>query len=348
MPGCPVPERAPRVTRPTVAFYQVEQILQGARRQGRDVHALLRRAGISPALLGSPLSRVSQEQYAALMLALRRATRDELWGLCSRPVPLGSFEVGCRHLLSCPTLGEALREGIRFWNLLLADFSARLRVSGGVATVELRERAVGPQPCASYAQRVFLFMGLGLMCWLVARRIPLAGVDYRDGAADEGSDAWRLFQAPIRYGRARYALRFEARWLELPVVQSPQSLGEFLRQAPAVLVVRYRDQASVTERIRRLLLRRLDQELPSLEEVGRALAMTPQTLRRRLREEGQGFQRLKDDLRRDAAIDCLARSELTLNDIAARLGFSEPSTFHRAFKRWTGVAPGEYRVTRLR
>jgi AraC-like DNA-binding protein len=71
--------------------------------------------------------------------------------------------------------------------------------------------------------------------------------------------------------------------------------------------------------------------------------MTPQTLRRRLREEGQGFQSLKDNLRRDAAIEYLARPDMTLLDIADQLGFSEASTFHRAFKTWTGVAPGEYR-----
>jgi AraC-like DNA-binding protein len=76
--------------------------------------------------------------------------------------------------------------------------------------------------------------------------------------------------------------------------------------------------------------------------------MTPQTLRRRLHEEGRGFREIKDDLRRDAAIEYLARPELTLPEIAALLGFSEASTFHRAFKHWTGVAPGEYRQTRLR
>lgn len=335
------------VARPTVAIYQVEQILQGARRQGRDVGAILRRSGIPPSLLGSPLSRISQVQYAALMRTLRRVTRDELWGLCARPVPLGAFALGCRHLVHCATLGEALADGLRFWNLLIDDFSARLTVSGGVAAIRLRETGVGTDPCLGYAQRVFLFLGLGLACWLVARRIPLLKVDYRESAANEGSDAYRLFQAPMRYGQARYAIEFDARWLALPVVQSRQSLGEFLRQAPAALVVRYRDGASVTERIRRLLRRRLDAEMPSLEEVGRALAMTPQTLRRRLRDEGQGFQALKDDLRRDAAIEYLARPELTLVDVAGLLGFSEPSAFHRAFKRWTGAAPGEYRIARL-
>jgi AraC-like DNA-binding protein len=96
-----------------------------------------------------------------------------------------------------------------------------------------------------------------------------------------------------------------------------------------------------------MLRRHLDREMPSLEEVGKALGMTPQTLRRRLQEEGQGYQAIKDDLRRDAAIEYLARPDLTLIGIANLLGFSEASTFHRAFKKWTGVAPGEYRHSRM-
>ena len=70
-------------------------------------------------------------------------------------------------------------------------------------------------------------------------------------------------------------------------------------------------------------------------------------LRRRLRDEGQGYQAIKDNLRRAAAIEYLSQPELTLADIAGRLGFSEASTFHRAFKGWTGLSPGAYRQTQL-
>ena len=175
--------------------------------------------------------------------------------------------------------------------------------------------------------------------------MPVLAVDYT--APGPGSDSSRVYQAPIRHGAPHIGFSFEARWLALPVVQNPQSLREFLARAPANLLIRYRDTGSVSERLRRLLSRRLDAELPSLEVASQWLAMTPQTLRRRLAEEGHGYQALKDALRRDTAIEYLARPELTLIDIAQRLGFSEPSTFHRAFKKWCGVAPGEYRQTRL-
>jgi AraC-like DNA-binding protein len=330
------------VTHHTIAIHHVEQVLQGAERRGVPTAPLLRRAGIPTALMEAPLARVSQEQYARLLRIVQRALRDEFWGLCSAPLRLGSFAQCCRLLIHRPTLADAMRTGFRYFHGELPDFVARLSVADGIARVRV-VTPLEPEPSLLYAERTFLFFSFGLASWLVARRIPLVGVDYRGPAPEHGAETARVFQAKVRYGQPHFGLSFDARWLQLPMVQNPQSLREFLAQAPANLLVKYRDKTSVTERIRRFLRSRLRDEMPSLDEVGRALAMTPQTLSRRLREEGQGFQALKDNLRRDAAIEYLARPDMTLLDIADQLGFSEASTFHRAFKKWTGVAPGEYR-----
>ena len=330
------------MTRHTIAIHHVEQVLQGARRRGVAIAPLLRRAGISPALLEAPLARVSQEQYAQLLRIVQRALRDEFWGLCSQPLPLGSFAQCCRLLIHTPSLADALRVGFRYFHGALPDFTARLGVADGLASVRL-VTALPPAPALLYAERTFLFFTFGLASWLAARRIPLSSVDYRGPPPPHAAETARAFQARLRHGQPHFGLTFEARWLQLPMVQNAQSLREFLQQAPANLLVKYRDKASVTERIRRLLRSHLRGEMPSLDEVGSVLGLTPPTLRRRLREEGQGFQSLKDHLRRDAAIEYLARPDMTLLDIADQLGFSEASTFHRAFKKWTGVAPGEYR-----
>ncbi|WP_326535565.1 AraC family transcriptional regulator [Pseudorhodoferax sp.] len=334
-------------THHTIAIQQVQQLLYGAQARGLDTHALLRRAGIAPALLDAPLSRVTQAQCATLIGVLRHHLRDELWGLCPHPLPPGSFALGCELMADTRTLGEALARGLRYYRLLLHDFVPRLQVRDGVATLALTggdRSAPGP----AFAERAFCFLAYGWTCWLVGRRVPLLAVDYPDSVLARSMDTSTLLQAPVVYGQPHTGWRFEARWLDLPVVQNQHSVLEFLRQAPASLLVRYRDQTRVTERIRSLFRKHLAGETPSLDEVGKRLAMTPQTLRRRLREEAQTFRGIKEELRRDAAIEYLARTEFTLPEIAARLGYSEASTFHRAFKQWTELAPGEYRQTRLR
>jgi AraC-like DNA-binding protein len=328
-------------THHTVAIQQVHLILQGARHRGIEVEPLLARASIAPVLLDSALARVSQQQFALLIRALRRALRDELWGLASRPVRPGSFGQCMQHLVRCATLGEALRRGFAFYDLLVEDFVGRVSVHGELARVQFMLRRESDARL-DYGVKAFMLFTFGAASWLVARRIPIVGVDYT-AAQMRNTDTSRVYQSPVRYGQPHVGLSFQAHWLQLPLVQNPQSLREFLASAPASLIVKYRDTSSVTDRIRRLLRRQLGGELPSLEEVGDALAVTPQTLRRRLREEGRGFQQIKDDLRRDAAIEYLAQTQLPLIEIANRVGFSEASTFHRAFKNWTGVAPGEYR-----
>lgn len=331
----------------TIAVLQVHQVLQGAHHRGLAVEPLLQRAGIAPALLESPLARVSQPQYAALLRVLRRALRDELWGLTRRPVQPGSFGQCARQLVQCATLGEALGRGFTYWHLLLEDFTPRLQRDGDLARVRL-VRLAPPDARLDYAQKAFMLFTFGFMSWLVARRVPLVEVDYTAGELP-GSESSRVYQAPIRHGRPQVGFSFEARWLALPVVQNPQSLHEFLARAPANLVVRYRDASSTSERIRRLLRRHLGGEMPPLEALARQLASTPQTLRRHLRAEGRSYQALKDDLRRDAAIALLTQQPAgPLIEVANQVGFSEASTFHRAFKKWTGVSPGEYRDARTR
>jgi AraC-like DNA-binding protein len=336
MPGTPH-------TQHTVGIQQVQNILKGAVHHKLDVAPLLAQAGIPAALLESPLARISQGQYSLLIRSLRRALRDELWGLMSHPLAPGSFGQCMHRLVRAGTLEQALREGFSFYHLLLQDFSPRLTVHEDTAQVQLvARRAVDAR--LDYAIKAFMLFTFNAASWLVARRIPLLTVDYTDTSSS--SDTSRVYQVPVRHVQHHVGISFAAHWLGLPVVQSAQSLREFLAGSPANLIVKYRDHGSVTDRIRRLLRKRLGGDLPSLEEVGDALALTPQTLRRRLRDEGRGFQQIKDELRRDAAIELLLQTPLPLLEIANRVGFSEASTFHRAFKQWTGVAPGEYRHSR--
>jgi AraC-like DNA-binding protein len=350
----PGADTGPATARHTISVLQVHQILMGATRLGCDIEALLRRAAISPALLQAPAARVTEGQFAALMRSMRRVMRDEFWGLLTRPVAPGVFAQACRAMIHCATFEEALRTGLRQYRLHLHDFVPRLQQRDGRATLLLLPR-VPLTACRLYAESTFAFQAYGLANWLMARRIPLAEVQLaapapprHGGVPARLTDTERVFNTAVRYGQPYTALHFDAAWLRLPVMQDAGSLQAFLADSPRNLLTRYRDDSCLVERIRRGLRCRLHGELPSLEEMAQTLRLTPQTLRRRLRDEGRGYQSIKDGLRRDAAIALLEHTDLPLQQVALRVGFSEPSTFHRAFKKWTGVAPGEYRQRQAR
>lgn len=336
-----------RVGQHTVSIAHVVQIIQGAKKQGLSTDAILQRAGIAPVLLESSLSRVTQQQYAQLIRVLRRVTRDELWGLTPHPLRLGSFVQICSRLVHCHTLGEALRVGLGLSRLLLQSFVPRLVVVGGIARIQIVGSQDNCDPLEDYAMRSFYFMAYGVMSWLVARRVPVVCVRLSGSYSYYPSEADRLLQTRIKYQARGTCLEIDAQWLDLPVVQTTESLQQFIQDAPGNLLVKYREQSSLADRIRRVLSRNVLGDAPTLTELGAHLKMAPQTLRRRLVAEGQSYQAIKDALRRDAAILYLAQADLTLSDIAIRLGYSEASTFHRAFKAWTGLAPGVYREMNL-
>jgi len=103
-----------------------------------------------------------------------------------------------------------------------------------------------------------------------------------------------------------------------------------------------KSQYSITERIHAILMRTLP-NLPSLESMAAELNMSRSTLHRRLQNEDYGYQAIIAEFRRDQAVNYLKNTDLTIYEIAEKLGFSDDSNFRRAFKKWTGTSPSEVR-----
>ncbi len=184
----------------------------------------------------------------------------------------------------------------------------------------------------------------GLASWLIERRLPLERVHFGYSRPEHADEYDALFFAPVmQFDAPRTEITFAADYLDLPIRQNEESLEEFLKAAPAQLLVKFKNTNSLTSRIREVLKSQIGEEMPTLNDVASMLYLSPQTLRRRLAAEGKSYQGVKDALRRDAAIHLLLNPALTLEDVAQQVGFSETSTFHRAFKKWTGVTPGLYR-----
>lgn len=327
--------------RPVIDADYVNLVMSGVRQAGYDGDAILRRAGIDPAIVAAPHGRLPQRQFATLISLLTRLTRDEVWLLCSRPIKPGTFRLMCRLLVRCTSLREAIRTGCQFYHLLIDDFTVRFQADGQEARIWLVD-TIDDEERRRMLNGAVTFFVYGLMCWLVGRKLPLISVHYVFSQQPHSAELEPVYEAPILFHQPRTELRFEAELLDLPIVPDEERLRRFLALVPSTLLVRYRDETSIPERVRAILRRNLGRNL-TLEDIAAKLHVTPQTLRRRLQEDQQGFQDLKDRVRRDVAVHLLRKSRLSLDDVAAALGFSEVSTFHRAFRRWTGQTPGEYR-----
>lgn len=323
----------------TISIAMVHEALAVYRARGMAVGAILNEAGIASSLLEQPAARVEADRYARLWFLIAQAMDDEFFGMDSHPMRVGSFSLLCHAVLDCPTLGKALKRALDFFRLVLDDVYGELSQEGQLARITLSDRA-GPNRMFAYG--TYLIILHGLACWLVGRRIPIASAGFRCAEPAESTDYRVRFCEQPLFDQAATSITLDAALLDLRIIQTPQTLREFLHEAPANLLVKYRNDEGLSARVRRQLRDTPPGDWPDLEQVAQQLHLTVSTLRRRLEDEGQSFQYIKDSLRRELAIASLQSAD-SVQEIAIHLGFADASAFHRAFKKWTGSSPGEYR-----
>jgi AraC-like DNA-binding protein len=314
--------------------------------------AVLAEAQIEPALLAQPAARVPAAAFARLWMAVARLLDDEFFGLDRRRMKVGTFAMLCHALAGQATVGAALQQALRGFGLFFDDIAASLRVGGGSCTLSLSNRiAAGrddddARDARRFADETLLVMLHGLLCWLAGRRVPLTRLDWAHPAPEHADEYRRMFSPLLRFDAAATAVQFDARVLAAPVTVSAASLKAFLRDAPQSVFLKQVVATGLGDRARRLCRAALDRgdAAPTLSMLAEGLRLSPATLRRRLENEGGGWGQLKDEVRRDLALQLLSEGRLSVGDIAARLGFNDASTFYRAFRKWTGHPPGAWRA----
>ncbi|WP_337183704.1 AraC family transcriptional regulator [Shinella sp.] len=319
-----------------ISPFFVEEAIDCLKRQGKAPETVLAAVGL-PARIDGP---VSAESYGALWLAIAEEMDDEFFGMGGRPMRRGSFTLLCHCILHARTLDQALRRALRFLNVVLEDPQGHLEVADGLAQIVLRDQD-GPR--SAFAYRTYWILLHGITCWLIGRRIPLRMVDFRCGEPENGADYRLFFGAPVRFLQPASRLAFDAAMLKLPVARSEQALRQFLRNAPANILVRYRYDAGLAASVRKRLRQAPPASWRPFDDLAAQMHMSPSTLRHRLHAEGQNYAAIRDEIRRDLAIEMLQTTALGVGEIAARLGFSEPSAFHRAFRKWTARSPAAFR-----
>ena len=148
----------------------------------------------------------------------------------------------------------------------------------------------------------------GLSCWLVGRRISILRTEFSYPEPVHSAEYRLMYCANLLFNRPQTVIAFESSYLALPVVQNERSVKEFLRTAPESILVKYKNGSSLSARVRRRLRQFAPGEVPDFDRLAGELNMTPATIRRRLHEEGECYQSIKNQLRRDLVIGYLSHS----------------------------------------
>ena len=225
-------------------------------------------------------------------------------------------------------------------NLVLDDFVSQLFVQENYAYIVIYEQK---QTKRMFSYATYLMLIHGLMCWLSGQRILLKQIQLKCDAPPDDQDYKVRFCENIQYNSNENYIQFDANYLKIQIKQDQQSWYKFIKQTPHNLLVRFKNPNAISSQIRKHLMNVPPSEWLELNEIAQRLNMSDATIQRRLKSEGVSYQQLKNDIRRDTAIEFLTKTDKTLQDISDELSFHDPSAFHRAFKKWTGVSPGAYR-----
>lgn len=306
---------------------------------GHDADALFARAGIDAGVFREPGARVRSEAVNRAWRVVETAMGDECLGLevARYTHPSVADALGYAWLASA-----TLRDGM----VRLARY---MRVFAGIARVTFRDGADAGEvvytPMTLPAGRHDSFFAL-VATYCRANRGPAfrpLSVALARGAPRDSSRHAAVFRCPVAFDAAESVMRIAREDLEARLPTANAEVAAATERMLESQLARL-DRDDVVARLKTSILDVLPSGAPSEEEIARALAMSQRTLQRRLASAGTSFGGVLDATRRDLAFHHLANPERQISEIAYLLGFAEAASFNRAFRRWTGLTPTEYRA----
>ena len=286
---------------------------------------------------------VPADEHLAVCRAIYEDPRETLGIEMAQALPLEITGLWGFLLRSSNTFGDMLRRAERYMRLVNRYTEFTLEDHG--SRVAMHCPHPDPSPYGSRAQVVCTLLGHWIS-W--GRQLTNARI-----AVDEAHFQWRgpmdkepferFFDGPVKFGARRDMLLLCSDVLRLPLIESTPELGVQFEAFAAALVRRMAPQSNFVERVREEIAEGLLTGSSREEPVAQRLAMTARTMHRRLDKAGTSFRRIRDELLRERAENLLRERSVSIGEVSYLLGYGEPSNFHRAFRRWTGLTPAAWR-----
>lgn len=330
----------------TSCSHYFRETVRGAEAEGLDGDVLLARVGLTRAEIEDPLWRGPSETLAHLVQLVWLALGNEFMGFTANRCKYGVFAMVVHGVLRESSIERALQKAILYYGLITDDIVMDLEIDDETIAFNIRFARPELDP-NRYFHEFWLSIWYRLVSWMGGALAPLrqARFAYPEPTARVREFKY-MFPADFEFDAGVTALVFEREFLQAPILRSREELKELLALAPLGFMTTPIDVTSYSRLVRYHLLprRRFPIVFADLAEVAGKMAMSEQSLRRKLRAEGTSFREIRESMRREVAVERLIRGKLSVTDIAEMLGYSETRAFARAFRGWTGMSPLEYRT----
>jgi len=316
-------------------------MVRTAEARGVRTADVLRKAGISRELLEKPDTRVSAPAAMAIWQALRERTGDPTLQLFApASLPFGAYRVIDYLVAASTTVGDGVRRFARYFGIISETVSLDIEDRKGEHRLWLAT-AGGQQVPPVYVDYVFSALVTRIRM-RVRPELQVHGVELRQPRPRDPEPYERVFRAPVRFDAAADCLCFREEEWRAPTAMADEALARLLEDHARMIA----PQGEGPVGFRGDVLKALTTALPeggSAVAVASVLHVSVRTLQRKLVSEGTTFREVLEAARSQLAQAYLADPKVSVGEVAALLGFSDPSSFNRAFRRWTGHTPGRWR-----
>jgi AraC-like DNA-binding protein len=330
---------------PSVAAGVARGLLEFAVSRGASRKLLIERAGVACEDLEDSDRRVPLDRYAALMRAGAELCREPALALkFGEAVDLAELSFVGLLCYAAESVGDALVQLNRYARLMIdvpvegnRERFQSVRGSGGSWLVDAR---ASPNAFPELSEATFARMVVRARAFGGPGRHCLKEVHFTHAEPGYRAEFDRIFNAPVRFGSDKNAMLMDDAWTSEGVLRPSRYAFKILSDRADALLEDLDRSRTTRGQVEGLLIPILHRGEASIETVAARMGVSRQTLYRRLRAEGVRFDELLDELRRRLALNYLDGQKVSANEAAYLVGFSEPSAFSRAFKRWTGRRPG--------
>lgn len=245
-------------------------------------------------------------------------------------------------MVSAPTDLHAVSLALKYQRLLVGSLlKVSLSIENSVGVIVLEDAIKDVSVRRFYLEQLCAgFMAFNTA--MTGKPAVLRSLELAYPAPDYVDVYGEVFACPLRFDAARTQIFFDCGVLSTTLPNSDPLTFEACERICDQIMQQFEQEKSVTNRIRQFLITRWP-ELPSMDSIARSLNYDVRTLRRHLLDEGSSFRDVKDGVRKNIALEYLQQTQMSIDEIALAVGFSDSATFRRAFRRWTGNYPRFYR-----
>ncbi len=330
----------------TFSIAIVRDIVQYVAMQGGEIDRLYTAAHIDPACLDNPDQQVSGEVLKYLWREAVQQTGDRNLGLhIGEAFDLSAIGIVGYVLLNCKTYGQVLEKLSQYTRLFSQGVAIHHRVSDGWVQCDCEVVAGLKNYLIDEPRQPIESTFAALITatqQLTGNALQPQAVWFQHPRPEEDAEHQRIFHTKVQFSQPTNRIIFAADCLDWSVRSANANLLSVFEHH-AVTMLNAHPNQTYLQKVVGAITQQLQGEVPTLEAIARSLTLSVRQLQRELQTENTSYQQLLDETRRDLALRHLQDSETPIHDVAFLLGFSEPSAFYRAFKRWTGQTPRQYR-----